>query len=278
MKQRTPEWFEMRRKYIGASDAPPIMGVSPWKTALDIFHDKTSIISRESSICSSMQRGIDLEPKALELFENLTGYLCIPKVVFHPTISYMMASLDGISFDGKEIVEIKCPGKTDHESALDGQIPEKYIPQLHHQMITTGLKKAYYFSYTVTSHKLLEIYLDEEYAKDLLKKESDFWHCVTTKTEPKLENKYIHMTSKEWNDAATEWRELQSKKRELDLQEKACKDRLLRIANDQNAEGNGVKVSKYTRKGTIDMDLAKKNEKIDFEKYRKPEIEAWRIT
>lgn len=277
IQQRTPEWLDLRRKYIGSSDAAPILGVSPWKTPLDIFHEKTSIISRESSICSSMQRGIDLEPEALQLFEKLTGYLCLPQVVFHPTIKFMMASLDGMEIGGNAIVEIKCPGKIDHECALDGQVPAKYIPQLQHQMETCGLKKMFYLSYNINSYKLLEVHYDQNYVENLLKEEREFWDCVLTKTEPKVKSKYVQMTNKEWTDAADEYRDISKQIKALETRQRACKDRLFAIANGTPSQGGGVTVSKTIKKGIVDIESFAKDTGRNPEEYRKEPREEWSV-
>ena len=38
--QQSEEWLEFRRSRIGASDAPIIMGVSPWKTHYKLWVEK----------------------------------------------------------------------------------------------------------------------------------------------------------------------------------------------------------------------------------------------
>ena len=40
--QGTPEWLEFRRTMVMASDSPVIMGVSPWKTPLQLYHEKVN--------------------------------------------------------------------------------------------------------------------------------------------------------------------------------------------------------------------------------------------
>src|SRR5689334_6309347 len=136
--QNTSEWLEMRRNKIGASDAPVIMGVSPWKTPFQLWEEKLGI-GKEKETTASMRRGIDMEEEARQKFEELTGHIVFPKVMFHPDYEYLMASLDGIDMDHKVAVEIKCPGREDHECAMDGVVPEKYKPQLQHQLEVTGL-------------------------------------------------------------------------------------------------------------------------------------------
>src|SRR5438445_8712067 len=64
-----------------------------------------------------MQRGHALEETARLELEKITGHFFLPQVKFHNSISYMMASLDGIDPEGKYIAEIKCPNREDHSIA-----------------------------------------------------------------------------------------------------------------------------------------------------------------
>src|SRR5271170_1345030 len=123
MIQNTPEWLEMRRNKIGASDAPIIMQVSPWKTPYQLWEEKLGI-AKQKQISYEMQRGTNLEEIARQEFEKMTGLIIFPQVVQHPNFEWMIASLDGIDLAHENIVEIKCPGINDHQYALDGKIPE----------------------------------------------------------------------------------------------------------------------------------------------------------
>lgn len=283
--QGTAEWRAFRNEKVTGTDASIIYGVNPYDNITEIYLDKVKKRIREKTN-PDIERGRELEPKARELFEKLTDYLMVPKVVVNPRIDYMMASLDGMEISGKAILEIKCPRKH-AECVLDGEVPAYHMPQLQHQMITTGLKKAYYMSYTTSSYKILEVYLDEEYAKDLLKKEADFWHCVQTETEPKIEKKYITMNSQEWKNAANQYRAINSQIKDLEKRKQSYKDSLLTMSNETPSEGGGLTLSKYTRKGQLDYEAFLsspkvkaflESEKIDLEEFRKPAKEEWRIT
>lgn len=275
--QGTAEWHALRKTKVTATDARVIAGVDPWKNILDVYQDKISTILPTSVKNFAMQRGLDLETEALDLFEKITDYAMYPKVILHPTIDFMMASLDGIEVSGKAIVEIKCPGKVDHECALDGEVPAKYIPQLMHQMECSGLKKAYYFSYAVTSYKVLEVHFDEKYVENLLKEEKEFWNCVLTKTEPKSKKKYIEMTTKEWIDAATEYRDLQRQIKNLENRQRACKNKLLAIAAGQQVQGAGLTISKTIKRGIVEYQNIPELKTVDLEKYRKESREEWNV-
>lgn len=191
--QGSKEWKEMRRNYIGASDASAIMGDSPWTSPYELWMEKMGISEKEQTFV--MQRGIELEEHARYAFEKLLDCFVLPQVIYHPNIPYMMASIDGLSIDGDIAVEIKCPGQIDHLCAVQGATPTKYIPQLMHQMEVLGLNEMYYFSYnpgyTKCPEKLLKVQrYPEPYMKVLLQKEKQFWECVVNKTPPPLSEKY----------------------------------------------------------------------------------------
>ena len=71
IKLDTCEWKQFRRTHIGASDAPIIMGESPWSTPLKLYEQK--IFGFELEENRYMSRGKELEPIALEAFEKDTG-------------------------------------------------------------------------------------------------------------------------------------------------------------------------------------------------------------
>ncbi len=184
LEQNTAEWFKIRNSHIGASDAPIILGLSPWKTPAQLWKEKLELVPCPP-MNSSMQRGRDMEGTAKLAFENMMDIEVTPKVLFHPVIKYMMASLDGISSDGKIYVEIKCPNKKDHELAKNGMVPEKYMPQLQHQMEVCGLNSGYYFSFDGHQGVLVKVYRDQKMINLILSKEKEFHDCMIMFKEPK---------------------------------------------------------------------------------------------
>ena len=80
LQQNTNEWLEFRRNKIGSSDAPIIMGKSPWKTPHQLWEEKMGI--KDSFFESqAMRRGKDLEPEARTAFEEQTGLVMWPDVL-----------------------------------------------------------------------------------------------------------------------------------------------------------------------------------------------------
>lgn len=183
MQQSGPIWQQWRQAGIGASDAPIIMGVSPYKTPQELWLEKTG---RRPPFAGNWatERGTRLEPIARHHYEAVTGQIVQPHCREHPDLPWMRASLDGISFEGDLILEIKCPGRADHAQALDGQIPPKYWPQIQHQLAVTGAGICHYWSFDGEKGALVAARPDREYIAALIERERVFWNCVQEDKEP----------------------------------------------------------------------------------------------
>ena len=62
-----------RRQGIGGSDVAAIMGLSPWRTALDVYKDKLTPINLEEEPHDDLKRGIRAEKYILEEYAENTG-------------------------------------------------------------------------------------------------------------------------------------------------------------------------------------------------------------
>ena len=176
LKQKSKQWLEWRKTKVCASDAPIILGVSPYKKIDKLLDEK--IRCYECVPNAYMQRGVDLEPIALRAFEKETGLIMFPCVGEHEN-GWMAASFDGMTLEEDAICEIKCPGKKDHQLALDGIIPKKYFPQLQHQIYVAGLDMSYYYSFDGLNGIILEVKRDDKYIEIMLEKEFEFWNHFT---------------------------------------------------------------------------------------------------
>ncbi len=278
IKQNTQEWLDLRKNHIGASDAPVILGQSPWKTAFQLWEEKLGL--REvPQMNAAMKRGHELEPIARQAYNDYTGNCAEPEVVFHPEHKWMMASLDGLSLDRSVIVEIKCPGQADHDLAAEGKIPVKYYAQLQHQLATIGLNLLHYFSYKDGEFHLVEVEADEGFIRGLYKKEMDFWKKMQDFEPPALQERdFVQKEDQGWCALAQQWEAANKALAEMKLKEKQCRDALIQAAGNRNCLGAGVKVQKVVRKGTVDYKAVPELEGVDLEKYRKSPVESWRIT
>ena len=130
VEQGSPEWHELRRTKIGASNSPAILGISPYKTKNDVFNEMA--FGEKPFINKAMSRGSLLEEEARTYLNNLNPFhiednIFTPAVIVHDTMEFIMASLDGINKSETMILEIKCPGEKVYEQCALGKIPKHCV-------------------------------------------------------------------------------------------------------------------------------------------------------
>lgn len=285
MAQNSPEWLKFRKNKIGASDAPVIMGVSPWKTPIALWDEK--IGNKESYQNERMREGQVMEKEARISFCYENDIEMLPLTGISSENEWAIASFDGMDVERKNLVEIKCPGDVDHNTALAGEIPDKYFPQLQHQLYVSELDFGYYYSYksgseftgTKPSTKTLKIYRDDKYIAKMLKLEKDFYDCIMSKIPPQLtELDYKHMDTTEWQKASDLYLDILEQIKYLEKKEKELKDQLILLSGGSNAKGARAKLSKIIRMGSIDYNAIPELKNRDLESFRKPPTEYWKIT
>lgn len=273
----TPDWLEFRKSKIGASDAPVIMEVSPWKTPYQLWQQKLDL-SHPDFITRSMQRGVELEQQAREELERITGLLFSPCVVMHAQMGWMISSLDGLDLEENHIAEIKCPNAIDHAMAEAGKVPEKYYPQLQHQLEVCEMDMVHYFSFDGEKGVLVKVYRDEDYIKKMIQKEREFWECLQELTPPPFTCRdYKIVESEDWKKAAQEYIQIDDTINELERKKKEIRDALINLSNHQNSVGEGIKVLKTFVKGRIEYNDIPEIKKINLDDFRRPPSEVWKI-
>ncbi len=281
MIQNTAEWLELRKTKVGASDAPAIMEVSPWTTPFQLWQEKLDLAPCKEDNWA-MKRGREKEDPARLLLEKMTGLFFSPEVRVHDELPWMMASLDAIDPENKYIAEIKTPGKVDHAMAQSGKIPDKYFPQVQHQLEVCKLEMGYYFSYDGEKGILLKIYRDDPYIKKMLAKEKQFYECMQTFKPPALlERDYETRIDQECIDTVQRLIDVQERLKTfyaLEEEEKCLREKLIAISGNRNLICEGLKLTRYFRKGAVEYGVIPELKAIDLEKYRKKPIECFKIS
>jgi putative phage-type endonuclease len=185
------EWLAWRNKGIGGSDVSVICGINKYKSAVELWMEKTGQIQPKES-GEAAYWGTILEPLVREEFIKRSGLKVniVKSILKHPTHDFMLANLDGIvkdSFSKDCIFEAKTASAYKQEQWLNG-IPEEYMLQVQHYMAVTGYEKSYVAALiggnTFIYH---EIARDDELIDMIIKLEEHFWNCVTTNTPPSLD-------------------------------------------------------------------------------------------
>ncbi len=143
----TPEQREARKKGIGASDTPIIMGFSSYKTPYQLYLEKLDLAEDNEPETEAQYWGNELERPIMRHFMKLNKVnVTFPDTVYHQDKSYMFANLDGYISSQNAVVEIKnASAYTRANWGEDGSniVPMQYLVQLAHQCIVANASKGY---------------------------------------------------------------------------------------------------------------------------------------
>jgi putative phage-type endonuclease len=128
------EWLRERKNYLGGTDLAAICGLNPYRTALDVYLDKTSDdISEETN--AAMRWGNLLEDVVAKAYSEDTGYdvEIEPNTIYHPEHKFLAANIDRWVGNKEFVLECKTAGFTKVKEWGDSgtdQIPESYLIQV----------------------------------------------------------------------------------------------------------------------------------------------------
>lgn len=188
MEQGTTAWLHARAGKITASRIADVMaktktgwGASRKNYAAQLIAERLTGVPQESGFTNAaMQWGTETEPRARAMYEFTSGQMVTETgFVPHPTITGSGASPDGlVSTDG--LLEIKCPNTATHLETLEGApIADKYVKQMHWQMICCQRDWCDFVSFDPRLPDSLQMVvqhvpLDPELAEQITKDVSDF--------------------------------------------------------------------------------------------------------
>lgn len=132
MEQRSPEWYKIRIGRVGGSESIGLTTPARMKTM--IFVKLGEILSGEQKEIKpneAMQRGIDLEPIAVEVYEE-DEMVSTDEVGYVTNIFFKYMGLSPDRLVGKiGALEVKCPGSAEHvKTIIENQIPTKHESQI----------------------------------------------------------------------------------------------------------------------------------------------------
>lgn len=183
------EWLAYRRRGIGGSDVAAILGISPFRTARDLYDDKLNIASAADDAGNwvALEMGHLLEPLVAQIFSKKTGLevFQIKKMFQHPQYPFMLADVDYFVRlpNGKiAILEIKTTNYNakDHWWK-DGEecVPVYYETQGRHYMAVMDIDEIFYcclYGNNEDEVIIRHLYRDREYEQEMIYLEREFWH------------------------------------------------------------------------------------------------------
>ena len=171
--QGTSEWLVWRKRVIGASDAPTLLGENRWQSRQFLMDEKMGVRAGFQGNAATRE-GHRLEGEARRLLEKKYSTRINPSVVQDGELPFLAASLDGITERHSQVFEIKC-GEKSYELAVKNEIPKYYLGQLQHILMVTQLDKIVYAAYRPFSEMLIiELGRDEKYIARMREIEQEF--------------------------------------------------------------------------------------------------------
>jgi putative phage-type endonuclease len=277
LQQNTAEWHRWRLQGLGASDAPVVMGEAPFRTRRFLWSVKTGL-GKENAAGPAARRGRALEGAARSVYERQMGIQMEPLCLVHDRLEWMRASLDGLSFDGSIVLEIKCPwGRRDQPELREGRIPIHYYAQVQHQLEVSGARELHYWSFNGARGTLVQVQPDREYIGRLIEAETTFWLRVLASDWPDDGSELDLSADSRWCSAASQYREAKIRLDRATIEEQRAREQLKNLATAQRTYGGGIEVLRSFRKGAVDYSTVPELRGVNLEPYRKPPVEVVKI-
>lgn len=172
---------EARKNGIGGSDAGAILGLSPYKSAVDVYLEKTGSVT-EIADNDAIYWGNVLENTVAQEYARRTGAAIMRRNAQfqHPEHRHMLANIDRWVAGQKKILECKTAGQYMADklgpSGTD-LVPDDYLVQCQHYMIVLGVDVC---DLAVLiggrDFRIYTIGLDRELADIIIAREYDFWN------------------------------------------------------------------------------------------------------
>jgi len=183
------EWLAARRKGIGASDAPTVVGVRTTPSRLRLWLDKRGDLEPDEP-SEAMRMGLAAEPAILQMYEDRTGTSIVATQVHEhgQDIPWMLATIDAYD-SGDNIVECKLAGawttRRLPEEGDSANLPEPWIIQAQHQMAVTNLDHVIFAVWCADpSFRLYTVERNDDVITEMIRLEEAFWKQVQDGTPP----------------------------------------------------------------------------------------------
>lgn len=172
-----------RRHFLGGSDVAAILGISPWKTPLDLYLEKTQPRAEDDLSPDRMRvltRGQRMEPYVVELLSEETGLQVVRRNARYidPELPFLAAEIDAEAETGENI-EIKTvsPFKArEWGEQQSDEIPVHYTAQAMHGLMVTG-RAVCVFGVLIggDDFRVYRVERDEETIAAIRAREAAFW-------------------------------------------------------------------------------------------------------
>ena len=171
------EWLRYRKQGIGGSDAGAICGFNPYRTAMQVFYDKTSD-DIEDIDNEAMRQGRELEDYVAQRFVEETGKKVrrANAMFYDEKNPFMLADVDRMIVGENAGLECKTVSLYMAEHWKDDKVPLSYQMQCYHYMSVCNADRWYVAALIYgREFKVYTLERDEEIIANLIHLEGDFW-------------------------------------------------------------------------------------------------------
>ncbi|WP_313804758.1 lambda-exonuclease family protein [Cytobacillus sp.] len=172
------EWLQERAKGIGGSDAGIILGLNKYRTAFELWLEKTGQVDPIEIDNEAIYWGNEMENVVAKEFEKRTGKK-VRKTNFmysHPKHEFIKANVDRLIVGESAVLECKTASAYLAKEWEGEEIPATYLVQLQHYLGVTGKEKGY-IAVLIGGNRFVwkEVVRDEELIKMIFDAEFHFW-------------------------------------------------------------------------------------------------------
>jgi len=145
LAQNEQAWHEHRAKYFNASDAPAMLGISPYKKRSELLKEIATGISPEVDDFTQriFDKGHHLEALARPLAEEFIDEDLYPVT---GTLNKLSASFDGLTMDQSIAFEHKTLNNTLLTVTCADELPDHYKAQMEQQLYVSGATKCLFMA------------------------------------------------------------------------------------------------------------------------------------
>ena len=190
MQKNHDKWLAIRNNGLGGSDAAVIMGVSPFKSRLTLWMEKTGKLAPED--LSQNQRvywGIKNEANIAAWFKEVTGKKTRRRgMIMDEDYPYMFANVDRM-VDGEDAgLEIKTAGVSQAPQWKEDNVPDGYWLQCQWYMAVTGCK-CWYIAVLIGGNEATwkKVERSDKQIAELRRAARNFWDMVVDEVMPTVD-------------------------------------------------------------------------------------------
>lgn len=295
VSQSHEDWLRFRKTIIGGSDVGAILGFNRYRTAIDVYREKTDPEYQQQD-SYEMKIGRMLENTVAELWESETNLKCVKDVDsngniivrIHPEYSFLGATLDRLILPHDNldfgVLEIKT-GKEAVEPWTQGP-PLSYYAQIQHQLSVTGYN---YGQFAVLlaglngfTFKIFPIERDDEFIELMNRELIHFWEDHVLKgvyPEPMTGNDveqlypqskpYAVEVNEEVYQVYLQLVHLKNKIQELENQKAIMETQMkLILGNHEEIRYSGKPIISWKNTRVLDEERLKMDHPLIYEEYR----------